>query len=86
MWSLYYSIQQKIVRYCSPFSRIVWKKTDGDRNYLKQQKSVEILLFWSQFSTSDVNIDVHWRCRGRLHERMRYIVDIKVDGYCGDYF
>ena len=27
--------------------------TDGDRNYLKQQKSVEFLLLWSQFSSSD---------------------------------
>ena len=27
--------------------------TDGDHNYLKQHKSVEFLLFWSQFSSSD---------------------------------
>ena len=52
MWSLYYSIQQKIVRYYSSFNRNVWKKTNGDRNYLKQQKSFEFMLFWSQFSSS----------------------------------
>ena len=27
--------------------------TYGDRNYSKQQKPVEILLFWSQFSNSE---------------------------------
>ena len=53
MWSLYYSIQQKSVRYCSPFNRNVWKTTNRDRNYLKQQNSVEFMLFWSQFSSSD---------------------------------
>ena len=52
MWSLYYLIQQKCVRYCSPFNRNVWKKTNGDRNYLKQHKYVEFLLLWSQFSSS----------------------------------
>ena len=55
MWSLYYSIQQKFVRYCSSFYRVVWKKTNGDRNYLKQHKSVEFLLFWSHFSSSGLN-------------------------------
>ena len=49
MWSLYYSIQQKSVRYYLPFNRNVWKKTNGDRNYLKQQKYVEFMLFWSRF-------------------------------------
>ena len=52
MWSFYYSIQQKFVRYYSPFNINVWKKTNGDRNYLKQQKSVEFLLFRSRFSSS----------------------------------
>ena len=66
MWSLYYLIQQKSVRYCSPFSRIVWKMTYGDRNYLKQQKSVEFLLFWLQFSSSGhiaVLESAVWSCR-----------------------
>ena len=45
MWSLYYPIQQKFVKYCSPFNRSVWKMVDGDRNYLKQQNNVEFLLF-----------------------------------------
>ena len=52
MWSLYYLTQQKHVRYYSPFNRIVWKTTNGGRNYLKQQKSVEFLLFQSQYSSS----------------------------------
>ena len=53
MWSLYNSIQQKLVGYYSQCNRNVWKKTIGDRNYLKQkQKSVEFLLFRSQFSSS----------------------------------
>ncbi len=52
MWLLYCSIQQKSVRYYSPFNKNVWKNTNGDRNYLKQQKSVEFLLFWSRFSSS----------------------------------
>ena len=30
----------------------MWKKTNGDRNYSKQHKYVEFLLFWSQFSSS----------------------------------
>ena len=53
MWRLYYSVQQKFVRYYSLFSRNVWKKTNGDRNYLKQHISVEFLLFRSRFSSSD---------------------------------
>ena len=52
MWSLYYSIQQKFVRYYSPFNENVWKKTNGDRNYFKQQKYVRFLLFRSRFSSS----------------------------------
>ena len=55
MWSLYYLIQQKSVRYCSLFNKNVWKTTNRDRNYSIQQKSVEIMLFWSQFS-SGVNL------------------------------
>ena len=31
----------------------MWKKTNGDRNYLKQQKSIEFMLFELQFSSSD---------------------------------
>ena len=52
MWLLYYSIQQKSVRYYSPFNNNVWKNTNGDRNYLKEQKFVEFLLFRSRFSSS----------------------------------
>ena len=37
MWLLYYSIQQKSVRYYSPFNINVWKKTNGDRNYLNNR-------------------------------------------------
>ena len=44
MWSLYHSIQQKLVRYCSLFNMNMWKKTSGDHNYPKQQKSVEFLV------------------------------------------
>ena len=31
----------------------MWKKTNGEHNHLKQQKFVEFLLFWAQFSSSD---------------------------------
>ena len=34
----------------------------------------------------DVNVDMHWRCRGCLHERMGHVVDVKVDSYFDDYF
>ena len=57
MWSLYYSIQQKSVRNCSLFNRNVWKMSNVHRNYLKQQKSVEFMLFWSQFSSSEEAVD-----------------------------
>ena len=39
---------------------------------------------WQNPVNMDVNIDMHWRCRGRLQERIRH-VDVKVDGYCDDY-
>jgi hypothetical protein len=26
-----------------------------------------------------VNVDMHWRCHGRLHERIGHVVDVKVD-------
>ena len=58
MWSLYYSIQQKSVRYYSPFNKNVLKKTNGDRKYLKQQKSVEILLFRSRFASSVRGLEI----------------------------
>ena len=52
MWSLYYSIQQKLIRYCSPFNRVMWKKTSDNGNYPKQHKFVEFMWLWSQFSSS----------------------------------
>ena len=33
----------------------------------------------------NVNVNMHWCCRGRLHERMGHAVDVKVDDYCDDY-
>ena len=69
MWSLYYLIQQKFVRYCAPFNRNVWKETNGDRNYLKQQKFVKFLLFWSQFSSSELIIS-HNQSTHERHKRV----------------
>ena len=42
MWSLYYSIQQKLVRYGSLFKRNMLKKTSGDRNHPKQQNLLNL--------------------------------------------
>ena len=28
-----------------------------------------------------VNVDMDWRCHGRLHERMGHAVDVKVDDF-----
>lgn len=44
--------QQKSRTFCSPFNKDMWKKASADRNCPKQQKSVEFLLMWSQFSSS----------------------------------
>jgi hypothetical protein len=32
-----------------------------------------------------VNVDIHWRCHGRLHKRMGNAVDVKVDGILDEY-
>ena len=34
----------------------------------------------------DVNVDMHSCSHGRFLQRMKYDVDVKVDGYCDDYF
>ena len=38
------------------------------------------------FRQLNVDVDMHWRCRGHLHKRMRHAVDVKVNDYCDDYF
>ena len=32
-----------------------------------------------------VNVDKHWRCHGRLYERIGHAVDVKVDDILDEY-
>ena len=32
-----------------------------------------------------LNVHVHWRCHGRLHECMGHVVDVKVDDILGEH-
>ena len=32
-----------------------------------------------------VNVDMHWRCHRHLHERIRHVVDVKVDDNLDEY-
>ena len=34
----------------------------------------------------DVNVDMHWRCRGGMYKHMRHVIDVKVDDYWDNYF
>ena len=43
-------------------------------------------FLWQLHVNIDVNVNMYWRCRGCLHERIGHAIEVKMDGYCKDYF